>query len=67
MNILMAVTACITDLPEFPAVIFPVTVEAGNGLVSPIQFKGRTVVPLDGEQGGGESLFGMALQAVRCG
>jgi len=64
MNVLVAVTALDANLPEFPSITFPVTVEAGNGLVGPAQDKRRTVVPFDGEKGGGKSLFGMAFRAI---
>jgi hypothetical protein len=61
MNILMTLITPGADLPEFPAITFPVAVEAGNGLVGAAQDKGRAIVSFDGEKGGGESLFGMAL------
>jgi len=67
MNVLVAVTALDANLPEFPSITFPVTVEAGNGLVGTAQDKGRAVMSFDGEKGGGESLFGMAFRAVGCG
>jgi hypothetical protein len=40
MNIFMAVAAGFTDLPEFPSVVFPVTIEAGSGQVGPTKDKG---------------------------
>lgn len=52
MDVLVAVAAFFTDLSEFPALTFEVTVEAGNGLVSTAQGKGSIVVLLDGVQGG---------------
>ena len=66
MNILMTVITLDAYLPEFPAIVFPVTVEAGNGPVGPAKYKWGAVVSFDGEQGGGESLFSMALRAVGC-
>ena len=66
MNIFVAIAAPGADLPEFPSVAFTVTVEAGNGLVGPAKDKCGAVVSFDGEQGGGESLFSMALRAVGC-
>ena len=64
MDVLMAVAALFTDLPEFPALIFTVAVETGYGLVGASQGKGSVVVPFDGVQGGGESPLGVALGAV---
>jgi len=63
----MAVVAPDADLPEFPAVAFPVTIETGSGLMGSIKDKRGAVVLFDGEKGGGESPFGMALRAVRFG
>ena len=64
MDVLVAVGARFTDLSEFPAVAFPMAIKAGSGLVGLSKDKGRAVVPFDGEQGGGESKFGMALRAI---
>jgi len=63
----MAIIAPDADLPEFPAVAFPVTVETGSGLVGSVKDKRGMVVLFDGEKGGGESLFVMALRAVGYG
>lgn len=64
MDVLMAVAALFTDLPEFPALIFTVAVETGYCLVGSSQGKGSVVVPFDGVQSGGKSLFGVALGTV---
>lgn len=52
MNVLVAVAAFFTDLPEFPALTFAVTLEAGDGQVCTAQGKGSIPVPFDGVQGG---------------
>jgi len=48
VNVLVAVVAFFTDLPEFPALTFAVAVETGYGLVSAAQGKGSAPVPFDG-------------------
>ena len=40
MDVFMAVAACDADLPEFPAVSFPVTVKAGCCQMGPVQDEG---------------------------
>ena len=64
VNVLVAVLALRTDLPEFPAFTFPVAVETGYGLVCAVQGKGSFVVPFDGVQCGGKSQLGVTLGAV---
>lgn len=65
MDVLVAVAAPYTDLPEFPAVAFPVAFKTWGSLMSLAKDKGGAVVPLDGEQGGGESLLVMAFRTIR--
>ena len=64
VNVLVAVAALFTDLPELPAFTFAVAVETGYGLVSTTKGKGSFIVPLDGIQCGGKSPFGVTLGAV---
>jgi hypothetical protein len=64
MDVLVAVLARLANLPEFPAVSFPVAVKAGDGQVRPAESKARLLMPFRGEKGGGESVLVMALRAI---
>ena len=64
MDILVAIITLDPDLPEFPAIGFPVAVKAGYGQVGSSQGKGCLLVAFNGIKGGGEPVLCVTLGAI---
>ena len=65
MNVLVALLAGTSHIPEIPPLILFMTGKAGGGKVSTAQFEIRRVVPLDRETGLIKSICGMTIGTVR--
>jgi len=65
MDVLVAITATVPNIPEAPGVFLFVTFCACNGEMGALQSKGTAVMLFDGVQGLIKTFCGMAKRAIR--